>query len=72
MLYFVTTIDSLENISVDIKMPVFLTVLQIPDLEPQIKVKISANQLGRLALSIVEGGDTHGTLQRRLLINLKI
>jgi hypothetical protein len=67
----VTTIESLENISVDIQSPVFLTVLQIPDLDPQIKANITANQLGSLALSIIEGSP-HGTLQKRLLMNLRI
>lgn len=71
MLYYVTTIESLENISVDIQLPVFITVLQIPDLEPKIKANISANELGRLALSILEGSPS-GTLQKRLLMNLRI
>jgi hypothetical protein len=71
MLYYVTTIESLENISVDIQMPVFLTALQIPDLDPKIKANISATQVGRLALSIIEESP-EGTLQKRLLTFLKI
>ena len=54
MLYYVTKIERLENISVDIQLPVFLTVLQIADLDPAIKANMSLNQLGRLALSIIE------------------
>ena len=54
MLYYVTKIERLENISMDIQLPVFLTVLQIPDLDPAIKANMSLNQLGRLALSIIE------------------
>jgi len=71
MLHYVKTIESLENISVDIQMPVFLTALQIPDLDAQIKGNISATLVGRLALSIIEGSP-EGTLQKRLLTILRI